>query len=214
MYLGALDAFGPIKVNNVTYSSITPALDQALASGYPVMSADGSHAYAVQRFSVPQQYGGGSGWLLDGCPLNVIFGQGWISNPDQIGALKTAGVVPTCLTPGSPEYLQFFGTAPQGAQPAPPPEGGMTPAMLAWIQNQQAGEQPGGPSYTPSGARIVSTGVQVPAPTIVTVPGAPPVILPPTATETKIEAGVPEGSNMLLYAGLALAAFLLLRKRG
>lgn len=48
------------------------------------------------------------GFLLDGCPLNVIFGQGWQAG--QQAALQQAGIVPTCpqvspMTPTVPLQL-------------------------------------------------------------------------------------------------------------
>jgi len=79
------------------FSSINNDLGAALTRGQPI-KPDGS-AYTVTSFL--------GGFLLDGCPLNVILGQGWL--PGQIDALKGGGILPTCLIPGTYDYVAFYG---------------------------------------------------------------------------------------------------------
>jgi hypothetical protein len=106
------------------FTGITAALGDALVRGKAVRP-DGSY-YTVTSFL--------GGFLLDGCPLNIIFNQGWL--PGQIDALKSGGILPTCLVPGTLDYYQFYGqtgvpaptTTPATQlvtqpQPAPPPVG-------------------------------------------------------------------------------------------
>jgi hypothetical protein len=201
MYLGL---YGAIKINNVLYNAITPALDQVLSQanviGWDVLSADGSHRYQLTRFAVPAQFGGGEGWLLDGCPLNVIFGQGWITNPDQIGALKAAGVIPTCLVPGSAEYIAFFGQ-PAPAQvmapiALPPPPPGAT------AQGWQA---------SGAGTRVATTTTGVTTPTIVVMPDGSQQILSPPA-EPPAPSSAVTGTDWLPVVAIAGLALLLFRR--
>ena len=87
------------------FDGITAALGDALNRGQAVRP-DGSY-YSTTTFL--------GGFLLDGCPLNIIFNQGWLTG--QIDALKSAGIMPTCLIPGTLDYYQFYGAT--GVQPTP-----------------------------------------------------------------------------------------------
>lgn len=76
------------------FYGITPDLDTALRSGgrpkRPDLTVQGN--IVSQGYYIVNQFQGG--WLLDNCPLNVIFGQGWL--PGQQQALAQAGLTPSC----------------------------------------------------------------------------------------------------------------------
>ena len=135
------------------------------------------------------------GTLLDGCPLNVILGQGWITNPDQQAALRQAGIF-ECLPGGNL-------VAPPAATPPPP-----NAAFVA------------APGWTPSpAANLGPTGIATPsAPPIVYAPSGPVYTAPePTGTDAELmHASLFDfDSNTLLLAGGAVAlAFLFSRRRG
>jgi hypothetical protein len=70
-----------------------------------------------------------------------------------------------------------------------------------------------GSGYTPSGGRIVATGVQVPAPTIVAIPGQPPQLLPPELPQAAQPAGGGfDLTTWLLIAAVSLGAISVLRR--
>lgn len=74
------------------FNSIVPELDAALrAGGTPVIVEGGDivHTYEASQFM--------GGWLLDNCPLNVIFDQTWLEG--QSDALTDAGLSPYCQIP-------------------------------------------------------------------------------------------------------------------
>jgi len=109
----------------VQFDGITTALGDALARG-KALRPDGSY-YTTTSFL--------GGFLLDGCPLNVIFNQGWL--PGQIDALKSGGIMPTCLVPGTLDYYQFYGstgvqppTTTTTTTPPPPPSTGPPPVGI------------------------------------------------------------------------------------
>lgn len=87
-----------------SFDSITVALDNALRT---------PGAVATNVFM--EEFAGG--WLANGCPLNVYFGQGWL--PGQEAALRAAGktaCLPTAISPAfnvlqAPEYKQGGFTA-------------------------------------------------------------------------------------------------------
>ncbi len=103
-----------LTANGHTYTSIVGNLDTdlqtAITQGTPITVSGPLGALTV---SAREINGRGSGWLINGCPLNILFGQGWVSG--QIAALKSAGITPMCLVPGSPEYTQFWSGAPTSA---------------------------------------------------------------------------------------------------
>lgn len=71
------------------YTEPTPELDDVLMNGgEAVIMQDGA---TIHRFTATQFMGG---WLFDNCPLNVIFGKGWL--PGQQEALASAGLQPYC----------------------------------------------------------------------------------------------------------------------
>jgi hypothetical protein len=55
------------------------------------------------------------GWLIDGCPLNVVYGEGWVAGQQE--ALKAAGMV-NCL-PEPPQIQQQYPIIPGGPQQPP-----------------------------------------------------------------------------------------------
>jgi len=78
-----------ITIGGVQYSTIDSALDIALRSNQPVFDEYGREM-RVSMFM--------GGWLLNDCPLNVVFGQGWLAG--QMDALLSAGIT-GCL-PAAP----------------------------------------------------------------------------------------------------------------
>ncbi len=106
-----------LTANGHTYTSISGNLDtdlqNAITNGTPV-TVSGPVWNNVQ-IQAREINGRGSGWLVGGCPLNILFGQGWL--PGQILALKNAGITPGCLVPGSPEYIDFWSNPEGTPQP-------------------------------------------------------------------------------------------------
>src|SRR5215831_271030 len=88
------------------WGSISTALDMALNTAVKVTDQNGKPV-VMSKFD--------GGWLANGCPLNVFFGQGWITG--QQDALKAAGMT-QCL-PAAPLSL---GPVPQSVT-TPPPAG-------------------------------------------------------------------------------------------
>lgn len=76
-----------------TFPTASGSLADALSRGGTALRPDGS-AYTSQLFGAP----GAQGWLLDGCPLNVVFGG--VLTADQKAALTAAGIV-TCAGAGT-----------------------------------------------------------------------------------------------------------------
>lgn len=85
MYLGAVIEVRDPQGQVHSFDSITASLDQALRSP----GATATNVY-MEEFA--------GGWLANGCPLNVYFGQGWL--PGQQEALRAAGKT-ACLPAGS-----------------------------------------------------------------------------------------------------------------
>lgn len=132
------------------------------------------------------------GWLFDNCPLNVILGQGWISGQQE--ALAAAGLVPTCPQLG-----------PVAAASAPPT---FTQIAAPGFTQQ---------TTTPSGARILPTGVATAtAPQIIMLPGGTPAVLPAEPAETEAAAPAPSmaGGLALGLGALALVFLTSRKKRG
>jgi len=112
-----LDGLGSLNQLNVDmpdgttqmFYGVVPALDQALQAGgkprRPDLVVNG--ATVTQGYYIVTTFLGG--YLFDGCPLNIIFGQGWL--PGQQTALQNAGIQPACaqlMTPAAPQQnVQF-----------------------------------------------------------------------------------------------------------
>lgn len=119
------------------FYSITTDLGAALsAGGRPQRSYDGTTmqgqppVWGVSPngyYTVTQFMGG---FLLDGCPLNVIFGQGWL--PGQQAALAASGIIPTCpqVRPmAQPVATSIVQSAPIPSATFVPTSGGFTPTL-------------------------------------------------------------------------------------
>lgn len=196
------------------FYGITSELGAALTAGGKPQRPYNFASYNVQSpqwglapngyYTVSQFMGG---FLLDGCPLNVIFGQGWISGQQE--ALTSHGI--TCGAPAmSP-------TAPvSSAGPIP----GSTTVNQATFSS--------GPNYANTNPTqvIISPGQGTVAP-VANAPGQP--ILPtgptgpagPTGPVSYVMPGEPHpaggsdlGAALPILAGITIVAFLLGRKRG
>lgn len=93
-FFGSRRQFAVIMPNGDTlvFDAIVPELDQALRQGgIPVILEGGDivHTYTASQFM--------GGWLLDNCPLNVIFDQVWLEG--QNDALTDANLQPYCEIP-------------------------------------------------------------------------------------------------------------------
>ena len=161
------------------YGSISQALGDALATASKVTDQNGTPVTMVQ---LPNN----GGWLANGCPLNVWFGQGWL--PGQQDALRAMGNT-QCL-PAAPLTQ---GTVPQAVTTLPTVQAPAftTTLVTGGIVNEPALPAPVQTIFGPSGG--------VPSPTV-------PV-------DTGISPGAPAVSqdNTLLYVALAIGAILLLR---
>lgn len=184
------------------FYGITTDLDAALRAGgrpkRPDLTVQGN--VVAQGYYVVSQFQGG--WLLDNCPLNVIFGQGWL--PGQQQALATAGITPSCPQVSGQPVM----SAPAPIQQATSPIPSQT------YQPPLATTLPG--STIPS---AIITGTQPAAPNTpiyaTTGPGSP------TAWDMggPISDGTPAGGNssmeaLPILAIIALGAFLLGRRKG
>jgi hypothetical protein len=126
MYLSGLGGQINVQVGSDmrSFFDITTELDKALQAGEAYTTTGRKYTKTVFM----------GGWLLDGCPLNVIFWGRWL--PGQIAALKAAGIMPTCLQSGSPAWNEFYGVSPSASGagpvaavvPAAPPAAGGLPA--------------------------------------------------------------------------------------
>lgn len=191
MYLGSLGAVHTVDRNGraATWSGISVEMDQAMHEAVSVSNSQG-HVYRVTQFQ--------GGWLLDNCPLNIVFGQGWL--PGQQEALAAAGLVPSCPEVPSQPQRVYVPTTQAPSQPlyAPPITISQVPAP-GWSK----------PNYTPSGTRILPTGVSTPTgPQTVFVPGYGPAVLEPEGAEQAPPEDMPMEINwtlVLVGAGLMLA---------
>ena len=162
------------------YGSISQALGNALASAVKVTDQNGTPVTMTQ---LPNN----GGWLANGCPLNVYFGQGWITG--QQDALRAIGMT-QCL-PAAPVTQ---GSVPQSVTTPPP----------------------GGPAYTTTlttGGMVTGPSAAAPQQTILS-PGAPTPAVPidfgePAASEPT-SSGLPD---WLPYAAAAVIAILVLQRR-
>ena len=187
------DQNGAVEIKR--FSSVTGALDIALRQGgLPVIMGAGgqpAHYYQIEQFM--------GGWLLDGCPLNVIQGGQWTSA--QIEAVRAAGIQPRCPQGGPPQAA----APPAASVPSPPTDGLLDPdapmpaAPATTIQRSPTSTTaPGMPSsFSPTVSVTTSGGSPA--------PGAPPLDAP---------SGV--GDTLLQYWPLALAGVAILAgfKRG
>lgn len=145
MYLGAAVAVRMPDGSMRSFSGISTDLQDAiLANGQP-LRPDGT-PYRTEQFM--------GGWLFDGCPLNVIFGNGWIAGQKE--ALIAAGRLPQCPQVGP--TTEGFGPAPTG------------PPAINFSQTAAPGFT--AQTRASSGAAILPTGVATPsAPIVITLPG-------------------------------------------
>ena len=146
--------------------------------------------YNVQTFM--------GGFLLDGCPLNVIFGQGWQAG--QQAALQQAGINPTC-----PQVLPMQSPVPivtvnplststvPGATYSPPIGPSFTPTTVT-----------GGIVTGPSAAAPQTTVYSSQAPALPT--GEPAMVGQPSISQ-ELPSWVP-------FAAVALIAAVALRRKG
>jgi hypothetical protein len=136
--LGSTNQLNVDMPNGTTemFYSITQDLGTALGQGgrpwreFTISGNLQRHYYTVTTFM--------GGFLLDGCPLNVIFGQGWIAG--QQDALNAAGIVPHCpelttvpgqsMTPTVP--ILTTATGPIPSQTFQPPQAAVfTPTLTS-----------------------------------------------------------------------------------
>lgn len=109
------------------FYGITADLGTALGQGgrpwkeFPSSSGVQRHAYTVTTFM--------GGFLLDGCPLNVIFGQGWIAG--QQDALNGAGIIPHCPELTGANQMMSSVVQLSSTQTAPIPSPTFTPPQGA-----------------------------------------------------------------------------------
>jgi hypothetical protein len=89
----------PLIVDSVSYPEQTDALETALASATTITDST-----TLIDLTPRTTFLGGT--LLNGTPLNVLRGRGWI--PGQIQALKDAEITPY-LTEGSADWFEFYG---------------------------------------------------------------------------------------------------------
>lgn len=178
------------------YYGITQDLGTALGQGgrpWREFTTSGNtqrHYYTVTTFM--------GGFLLDGCPLNIIFGQGWIAGQQE--ALSGAGIVPHCPDLIGPQAMVSVVT-PTTTQTAPIPSVTFTP--------------PQGAVFTPTlttGGIVTAPAPAAPNTTVYSAQAPPPVtgdfqvneVPPPMASQ-----GIPEWVPL---AAVALIAVLLFRK--
>jgi len=187
MYLRGLGAL-TVKMPDGSTRQATAVeawVHDALKSGGQALRPNGS-VYQFQEFM--------GGVLLDGCPLNVILGQGWL--PGQQDALRLANIGSFCAeaAPSGP-VMQVF----------PPPTVQQIPAP---------GYQQ--PASSGSGARILTTGVATPSgPLIISTPGGGMVYEPAAPAEPGEPPAQEAGFHPLLAIGLGLGLlFAVSRKKG
>jgi hypothetical protein len=134
------------------------------------------------------------GFLLDGCPLNVIFGQGWL--PGQQAALAASGIIPNCPQVRTAAPVSQVQTASiQAPTFNPVTSGGFTPTVTS-----------GG---------IVTNPSSVTPQTAVYAPQAP---APPTQIWNQGGSGGSDTTGAALpswlpYAAAAIIALLILRRK-
>lgn len=161
------------------FNGITEDLDAAFKAGGRPTSPNGG-------FAQLSQFQGG--WLVDNCPLNVIFGQGWL--PGQQEALKASGLTAACaqlpMQPAAPTTTSVTAPSPT-----------FTPSQGAAFTSTSPG------SYTmPRGPVAAQTQVissSVPAPVLD--PGMTGVYVPPESMP-----------SWFPYAAIGLLAVILLRR--
>lgn len=155
----------------------------------PVWGLAPNGYYNVQTFM--------GGFLLDGCPLNVIFGQGWL--PGQQAALQQAGIASTC-----PQVSPMTPTVPlTTANPltTQPPSQTFVPYQTpTFVPTITAGGIIGGPSPAAPQTQVISS--QAPA---------LPTGLP---DQVGIQAPALTYSNEIMIAVGVLAVIVLTRKKG
>ncbi len=200
MYLSGM---GGIRVQTAdggveNFSSIVVRLDEMLQKltqqGGSVTNPATGHVYRVSQFA--------NGWLLDGCPLNVVFGQGWV--PGQREALQAAGI-----TPGCPENVVSAPMVPLVKEaPTLAPKTYYAPPTLT--SGAASGTQ-----FARSGSGAGKTGVSTPtAPTMVYRDGGL-VLLPPEPAEpeTAVEPRPSEATEPYWVPWLIAGAALLVAMR-
>jgi hypothetical protein len=162
------------------YGSISQALGNALATAVKVTDQNGTPVTMTQ---LPNN----GGWLANGCPLNVYFGQGWITG--QQDALRAIGMT-QCL-------------------PAAPVTQGTVPASATY--------NPGGPAYTPTlttGGIVTGPSATAPQQTVYSSATPTPAVPIDTGNEpgaSELPAAMP---SWLPYAAAAVIALLLLQRKG
>lgn len=209
MYLGAaLVVRMPASANpkspnsfDLTFSGITQDLGDALQKGGQPLRPDGS-AYTLTNFQ--------GGYLLDNCPLNVIFGNGFL--PGQQEALNSAGLHCDAMTAAHGPIVPPIQSAPQVPTTWTPGPVITSPSQPTAVQ--APGYTPSG-GYTRSGAPIYPTGVQAPTPTQAATP-APGAYAPNMPPEPGLpgQAAANSSAEALPIIGLIAALGYLFGKSG
>lgn len=198
----------PDQTTKVFYG-ITQDLGAALTAGGKPQRPYNFSQYNVQSpqwglapngYYVVTQFGGG--FLLDGCPLNVIFGQGWISGQQE--ALHSAGI--TCgasaMTPTVPTV---------SAGPIP---GSTVNASTFNSGPNYANTNPRQVIITPGQGSVVSQSNAPGMPILPTGPQGNPYAIDP-GMSASVPGATPAGStpDWLPYAALAAVVILFSMKR-
>lgn len=114
----------PITIMGKTYYGVSVELDTALRNSDVILDAN--------DMLMEKKLLSNGGWLLNGCPLNVIFDQPWL--PGQRELLEELGIECTGHS-AAPNVLAIpGGTPPPIGQPpyvhyAPPPDTGSGPPI-------------------------------------------------------------------------------------
>lgn len=87
-----------LLVDGVLFTRMNAALGDALAVATTITDSTLTYTFTKTSFL--------GGYLLNGTPLNVIFGRGWIAG--QITALKTALITPF-LIERTADWFEFYG---------------------------------------------------------------------------------------------------------
>lgn len=163
----------PLSVDSVPYPNWRTLPD---LSGRSVRDS-GGRQLSVQSFM--------GGWLVEGCPLNVVYGEPWIAGQQE--ALEAAGIR-GCLPHAAPTPQQY---------PIIPAGGG-------------GGFQP--LPFVPVGTRPPVAQTPPYMPPIVTGPYEPPIL---GEEDPGLQVPAVAGESMLPYVLLGLGAlFFFSRKRG
>ena len=190
------------------FYGITQDLGAALAAGGRPQRPFNFGAYSLQGpqwgiapngyYNVTQFMGG---YLLDGCPLNVIFGQGWQAGQQQ--ALQAAGI--TCSAGAMIPAVQTQST------------------MIAPIPTVTGGTGPQGSVFTPTGGTsvlIAAPGTGSAAPVTAGGGGGGPIqpvqYDPGMSSQPGYGGGTDTGTGLpdwLPYAAAGVVVLLLLSRR-